>query len=230
MRERACRRDAHGRWRRRARRRHRRPAKRAAGSRRRTIACTCSLLGMADADHGFLDVVGRVFGDREPGFARPPAARSPRAWPSFSAATRVLGDKGLLDRHRVRRVLVDDRADGLDAARPAARPDRRSAVVVTITPLATWLRREPVTSITPQPVRESPGSKPAMRMVVTCPTRESLAPVSARTVRERNWALRRRQLLHQRVATSRNWRRRSGRRRGRRARRAACQRLARLAR
>ena len=62
----------------------------------------------------------------------------------------------------------------------ARRLPKVSAVVVTITPFAICVSRLPVTSITPQPVRESPGSKPAMRMVATCSPRESLARVSVK--------------------------------------------------
>src|SRR5437763_663135 len=39
------------------------------------------------------------------------------------------------------------------------------AVLVAITPWATWQSREPETSITPQPIWARPGSRPRMRIV-----------------------------------------------------------------
>ena len=56
-----------------------------------------------------------------------------------------------------------------------------------MTPLAMWQSFVPVTSITPQPVRERPGSNPAMRSVAkSAPEKESLAPVSAKHGPKRN--------------------------------------------
>src|ERR1700704_3681825 len=82
----------------------------------------------------------------------------------------------------------------------AKRSPSESAVVVTMTPLAMWVSFVPETAITPQPVRDSPGSNPAMRMVFTRATpQESLSRVSAKHRLARN-CLRRGQFLHERVA------------------------------
>ena len=55
------------------------------------------LAGMADADHAFLDVVGRVFGDFEIGLRRGQKGDG-AGMADLERGRRILGDKGLLDR------------------------------------------------------------------------------------------------------------------------------------
>src|SRR5512143_3778087 len=79
----------------------------------------------------------------------------------------------------------------------ARRCAKSSAAAVAITPLAMWASFVPVTAITPQPVRDRPGSNPTMRMVVTnAPENRFLSVRQAR----RRTQLRCAELLHQRVA------------------------------
>ena len=70
------------------------------------------LVGMADADHGFLDVVGRIFGDFQPRLRRGQKRNRARV-PQFQRRQRVFGDEGLLDGHRMGRMLRQNRADAL---------------------------------------------------------------------------------------------------------------------
>ena len=91
-----------------------------------------------------------------------PAARCPRACPSFSVPARVLVDEGLLDRRRLRPVRDQHRGQRRVQAARAAPPGRRPPIRTPRSPRGGCA--SPSTSTTPHPVRRSPGSIPMTRI------------------------------------------------------------------
>ncbi len=87
----------------------------------------------------------------------------PRAWPSFSVA----------EASRLTKVCSMAASSGLSRANTSCKPSkiwrsrepRLSSSSETIAPQATKTSLTPSESITPQPVRRSPGSMPIMRML-----------------------------------------------------------------
>ena len=68
------------------------------------------LVGMSDADDGFLDVVGGIFGNCQTRFCRGEENDRP-GMAELKRSNRVLRDKSLLDRNRSRHVLDQDSTD-----------------------------------------------------------------------------------------------------------------------
>ncbi len=116
---------------------------------------------MADADHGLLDEIGRVFRDIQAG-EREGRERDPARLPEFQRRAGIAIDEGLLDRALVGRVFGDEIGKlAMDEGEPAA---QRHARVGEMEPQARKLRRVPAASMTPQPVALRPGSTPRMRI------------------------------------------------------------------
>ena len=112
-----------------------------------------------------------------------------RAWPSFNAATGSLATNACSTATALRRVRGQHGTDALDAERPAGSPsesaDRRDddAVRDVGELVAGDLDHAPAGA------RQAPDRSPAMRMMVTAPTRSRnrrIASVGQRTVRTRN--------------------------------------------
>ena len=81
-------------------------------SRRRTMCCTCSLRGMAVADHRLLHLQRGVFGDRQAGEHRSADRRAARL-AEREGRLRIDVDEHLLDRDLDRAVRGDDSRSGL---------------------------------------------------------------------------------------------------------------------
>src|SRR5262245_50112551 len=104
------------------------------------------------------------------------SSTTPRAWPSSSVEPRFTFTK-------VPSIAASNgRCASTTAATPSNSSRRRSArlpsVLTLTTPCATWRRRLPSTSITPQPVSRRPGSRP-ISLIVPVPS-----PGSGRELRQ----------------------------------------------
>ena len=141
--------DAHGRWPRPARRRHR-PGHAAGGQQPLDHELHLLLAGMAGADHAFLDVVGGIFGDLQPGLRRR-QQRHGAGMADLERGRGIRATKACSTAMAHGRMALDHRASVRGAGSSAARPGP-SAGLVAITPWAIWESRVPDISITPQPM------------------------------------------------------------------------------
>ena len=91
---------------------------------RRTIICDLRLVGMAGADHRFLDQVGRIFGDRQPALGRR-QQHDAAGDAELQGRGRVLVDKGLLDRGLVGAKALEH---GADLAEQRDQPHRQRLI------------------------------------------------------------------------------------------------------
>ena len=112
---------------------------------------------MAGADHRFLDQVGGVFGDRQAGSRR-------RQQHDAARHAELQVEAGFL----LTKVSSTAASSGAIAIEHLAEPakscdqplgQRLRRRRYAPTPSATWRRRLPATSMTPQPVWRSPGSR-----------------------------------------------------------------------
>src|SRR5215218_2243420 len=134
------------------------PAIFAPGSRRETIACTCTLSAPPVPTTAFFTSVGAYSPTAIP--ARAAHIRTtPRAWPSLSV------DCGFLLTKTSSTAAPSGACSAMSVsswrAMSASRFGSGAAVSVLSWPLAMWERRLPSAWMTPQPVVPSPGSNPS---------------------------------------------------------------------
>ena len=171
-----------------------------AGQQRPTIIATWRLSAWPRRSPTFLTRLAAYSNTGRPARAGASSA-TPRAGPSFRVDPGLMLTKVSSTAASVGPLRLDHRGEAVEQARAGVRPACRSVRAWT-TPCATWRSRLPSTSITPQPVIRRPGSRPISA---------SHSPARSRAVT--------RSTSPERRPTPRNWRRRSGRRRCRRARR-----------
>ena len=127
----------------------------------RTIASTCSLPAWPTPTTRFLDVVGRVFGDLEPGLRRG-QQRHGAGMAELERGRRILVHEGLLHRDGAGVKLGDDARDfAVQRQQAQASSSLGRGRDHAMGHMAELRARH---SITPQPMRPRPGSRPRMRI------------------------------------------------------------------
>src|SRR6185437_11164088 len=133
------------------------PAISTPGRRRDTIAWTCAFSAPPVPTTAFFTSAGEYSPTSIPARAAH-ISTTPRAWPSLSV------DCGFLLTNTSSAAAASGRCSAMSASSWSASAARRlasgAAVSVLSCPLATWRRRLPSASITPQPVVPRPGSRP----------------------------------------------------------------------
>ena len=121
------------------------------------------LAGMTGADHAFLDVVGRIFGDLQPRLRRR-QQRHGAGMAELQRGGRIAGDKGLLDRDGLGRKPRDHGGQfAVQRHQPHAQAEGGLGGDDAMGDMG---KPGASSTITPQPIALRPGSRPRIRIAV----------------------------------------------------------------